>query len=204
MLQRSKGWHMANELVRTFICIEITESIRHRIATLQQHLLKAQADVAWTKPAGIHLTLKFLGEVPQSSINKIVDAVRQSASQIVPFSLEVEGAGCFPNSRQPRVLWVGLKELPTLLKSLHASLERELETEGFQRDGRKFSPHLTIGRLRSNRNSTQLLNSLMLLGFEIQLLPVNQVVVMRSNLTPGGAVYTPISIIELKSAVEKG
>src|SRR5688572_8130706 len=140
------------EVIRTFICIEIPESIKERIGQLQEALRPIKAQVSWTKPSNIHLTLKFLGGVPASRVEGVRKAVERAASGISPFEVEVSGTGCFPSPRSPRVLWVGLSQLPEALKQLSAKLEDELERLGFAREKRKFSPHLTIGRLRAPNN----------------------------------------------------
>ena len=185
------------DAIRTFICIEIPESIKGRIEELQGSLRTAGAQVSWVKAANIHLTLKFLGDVELSRIDIIKRAAERAASSIDPFEIEVFDAGCFPSPRNPRVLWVGLKNIPEELKRLHRELEEYLSREGFQRGQKKFSPHLTIGRIRSPRNASRVAEDLIEKGFEAENFQAHEIIVMRSDLNPGGSVYTPQARINL-------
>ena len=187
----------AGDGIRTFICIEIPESVKERIAELQRHLRQNDSRVSWTKPSNIHLTLKFLGDVAAARIERVRQAAERSVTSISPSEIEVGGAGCFPSPRSPRVLWVGLVTLPDSLKQLHGKLEEELFREGFPRESKRFSPHLTIGRVRDPRNSSRLAEELQERGFENEVFQAREIIVMRSELTPTGSVYTPQATISL-------
>src|SRR6185369_7067594 len=117
--------------IRAFISIEVPRVIQERIGKLQQALKKNDAQISWVKPSNIHLTIKFLGDVPASSIETVRFAVERAARSVAEFEIEIGGAGCFPSPRSPRVLWVGLSHLPNLLKQLHSNIENELAREGF-------------------------------------------------------------------------
>ena len=184
--------------IRTFVCVEIPESVKGRIAELQRGLRRAEAQVSWTKPSNIHLTLKFLGDVTPQRIERVIGAVERAASPIAPFEIEVGGAGCFPSPRSPRVLWVGLTGLTDALKQLHAGIEDELYGEGFPRESKRFSPHLTIGRVRAPKNASRLAEELLATGFEAERFLAREVIVMRSELNPSGSVYTPQAVISLR------
>lgn len=185
------------DVVRTFICIEIPESIKARIDKLQQTLRQTEAVVSWTKPANIHLTLKFLGGVKASRINSTTKALSRATNGIGPFEVQVGGAGCFPSPRSPRVLWVGISNVPEQLRQLYSNMEDELTREGFPREKRKFSPHLTIGRIREPRNSARLAEVLIAGGFESEAFLAKEVILMRSDLKPTGSIYTPQAVIRL-------
>lgn len=185
------------DVVRTFVCIEIPESIRSRINKLQQTLRQMEALVSWTRPSNIHLTLKFLGGVEASSINRTTKALERAANGIRPFEVEVSGGGCFPSPRSPRVLWVGISNVPEQLRQLYTNIEDELAGEGFPREKRRFSPHLTIGRIREPRNSARLAEALIAIGFETEAFPAKEVILMRSDLKPTGSIYTPQAVIRL-------
>lgn len=187
----------AGDGIRTFICIEIPESVKERIAELQLHLRQIDSRVSWTKPSNIHLTLKFLGDVKASRIERVLRATEHSVISIDPFEIEVGGAGCFPSPRSPRVLWVGLVTLPDSLKQLHQRLEEELFREGFPRESKRFSPHLTMGRVRDPRNGSRLAEELQARGFESEKFQAREVIVMKSELKPTGSVYTPQATITL-------
>jgi 2'-5' RNA ligase len=186
-------------LIRTFVCIEIPQSIKERIDALQRTLRRTDAQVSWTKPSNIHLTLKFLGGVAPARIERVGKAVERAASGIHHFEIEVSGAGCFPSPRSPRVLWIGSPHAPEQLKQLYANIEDELADEGFAREKRKFSPHLTIGRMRNPKNSASIAEALMAEGFAPERFKATEVIVMRSQLKPTGSIYTPQATIKLAS-----
>jgi len=185
------------EVVRTFICIEIPESIKQRIDHFQKTLKAIDAQVSWTKPSNIHLTLKFLGAVEATRIQRVAGAVERAAAGINRFEIEVGGAGCFPSPENPRVFWIGISDVPDALKQLYANLEDELAREGFAREKRKFSPHLTIGRLRGPKNATELAEALIENGFKAETFKATEVIVMRSDLKPSGSIYTSQAVIKL-------
>jgi 2'-5' RNA ligase len=185
------------ETIRTFICIEIPETIKGRIGSLQQELRKLGGQVSWTRPSNIHLTIKFLGDVPASRIEEIQRAVELATAGRPSFEIEVGEAGCFPSPRNPRVLWVGLTSLPDPLKELHEAIEKELARLGFPREPRKFSPHLTIGRIRAPQNAGRLAEELIKRGGETESFRAAEVIVMRSDLNPAGSQYTPLAVVRL-------
>jgi 2'-5' RNA ligase len=194
-LHQREGENQLSNVVRTFVCIEISESIKERISQLQTTLREIEAQVSWTKPLNTHLTLKFLGDVQATRINAVCKAVERAASKISPFDIEVSGAGCFPSPRNPRVLWVGFSVVPESLKLLYANIEDELAREGFPREKRESSPHLTIGRIRTQRNSALVAEALIATGFTPATFEATEVIVMRSDLKPTGSIYTRQAVI---------
>ncbi|HKA18323.1 MAG TPA: RNA 2',3'-cyclic phosphodiesterase [Blastocatellia bacterium] len=197
MPKRNDQEKIRRQTIRTFICIEIPDSIKSRIAKLQDTLRKIDAQISWTKPSNIHLTLKFLGGVSASRLDRIKKAVERAAEGIKPFDIEVSGSGCFPSPRSPRVLWVGIGSVPEELQHLYANLEDELAAIGFEREKRKFSPHLTIGRVRTPQNASSVAESLVTSGFEPEQFRTTEIIVMRSDLKPTGSIYTPQAIVRL-------
>lgn len=188
------------EVIRTFICIDVSASIKNRLAILQDELRKLDASVSWVKPTNIHLTLKFLGDVPATNLSKVIEAARRVCGSCRRFEVEVNGAGSFPSPRKPNVLWIGLVHLPEALLSLQRKLETALEAEGFARETKPFKPHLTIGRIRQPRNAQFVADELLKRGFATERFPADEVIVMRSDLTPRGALYTPLATIPLSGA----
>lgn len=185
------------EVIRSFVCIEIPQSIKERLDQLQETLRQTDAQVSWTKPANIHLTLKFLGGVEASRIERVSKRLERAANGIGPFEVEVGGAGCFPSPRSPRVLWVGVSNVPEQLRRLYANIEDELAREDFPREKRRFSPHLTIGRIRAPHNSTRVAEALIASGFDSETFIATEVILMRSDLKPTGSIYTPQTVIQL-------
>jgi 2'-5' RNA ligase len=186
--------------MRTFIAIEIPDEIKAGLTEAQRSLRDSGAvDASWTRPEGIHLTLKFLGEVSETKVPDIMNGLRRAAEGIGPFRLEVIGMGTFPNPRNARVVWVGLSGDREKLSRLQAAVEETLSGIGFERDERPFTPHLTLGRIKYIRSRDKLLTALEevkdvhLPGFD-----VSTVSLMKSELRPSGAVYTEMGRVELK------
>jgi len=188
-----------NKFVRTFICIELPREIRDRIDALQDRLKRVGADVSWVRSGNIHLTLKFLGDVPPAKIRGICSVVENAVQGEGVFSVEVGGTGCFPSVRNPRVLWVGVGSATEALKHLQTSIEKGLEAIGCAREPRQFSPHLTLGRVKSQRNARRLVEALTEEGFAKLSFQAGEIVVMRSDLKSTGAAYTPLATILLQS-----
>ncbi len=185
------------DVIRTFICIEIPQSIKMRINSLQETLRQVDAQISWTKPSNVHLTLKFLSVVEASRIERVKKALERAASGISPFEVEVGGSGCFPSARSPRVLWIGFSNVPELLQHLYSNIEDEFAREGFEREKRRFSPHLTIGRIRTPHNAARVAEALIASGFESEGFKATEVILMRSDLKPTGSVYTPQTVLRL-------
>src|SRR5262245_3813821 len=184
--------------MRTFIAIEIPSEIKSALAALQTELRRAGADVSWTKPENMHLTLNFLGEVDEGRIVEIEKVCADSAAEFQPFTLSLNDTGVFPNARQPRVLWAGLSGEVENVVEMHRRLDERLALIGFKREEKRFHPHLTIGRLKSNKKTRELLaitdaHRLPALSFV-----VTEIVLMKSKLHPAGAEYTPMTKASLR------
>jgi len=186
------------EAVRTFICLQLPEFARDRLASIQQRLRESGAQVSWVKPHNIHLTLKFLGAVPAERLREVVGAVQRAAVPAPPIPLELTLLGCFPNRRAPKVIWAGLKPIPEELGGLQQRVERELVAIGFAAESRPFSPHFTLGRVRSGRNVRKLVAAMQAERLEPLRFDASEVVVMASRLHPSGALYTPVSRIPFR------
>lgn len=186
------------EAVRTFICLQLPAFARDRLASTQQRLRESGAQVSWVKPHNIHLTLKFLGPVPADRLREVEQAAQRAAVPAPPVPLELTVLGCFPDKRAPRVVWVGLKQIPEELKNLQQRVERELVATGFPAESRPFSPHFTLGRVRSGRNIRKLVAAMQAERLEPLRFEAAEVVVMASRLHPSGALYTPVSRIPFR------
>ncbi len=191
------------EKIRTFIAIELDESIKDGLTRLQERL-KGEAprgSVRWIRSEGIHLTLKFLGDVPADQIGEITRALQNSCQGFAPFSLSCGELGCFPNLKRPRVVWVGIQEETGILARLQKAIEEHVAPLGYPTEKRKFSPHLTLGRVQRRVSSDDLRRLGELVGTsEIGMLgrmEVRSVNLMRSDLRPSGAVYTRLAEVEL-------
>lgn len=183
------------EAVRTFICLQLPAFARDRLASTQQRLRESGAQVSWVKPHNIHLTLKFLGPVATERLPDVVGAVQRAVVPAPPIALELAVLGCFPDRRAPRVVWAGLKQVPEELENLQQRVERELVAIDFPAESRPFSPHFTLGRVRSNRNIRKLVAAMQVERLEPLRFEAAEVVVMASRFHASGALYTPVSRI---------
>ena len=138
--------------MRTFVAIEIPAEIRKHIQELVGELQRAPAGVRWSRPEGLHITLKFLGEVPTGKIG-LVKTRLEALPAFPPLPIDIRGAGFFPNERAPRVLWLGIHAGPEL-RQLAASVEESLVPLGFPKEERPFAPHLTLGRAGDRAGGT--------------------------------------------------
>ena len=185
--------------LRLFIAIELTPEV-HLALTELQDTLKRQLPpktVRWTKPDGIHLTLKFLGDTPQDKVQAVIQGMTTAAADFAPFEFHVSGFGCFPNPRKARVLWVGVPEPPKAMAGLQRAVDLHMHKLGYPREERAFSPHLTLGRVNDSASPAerQTLNDL-LTRTQVGLLgtvPAHELILFRSDLLPGGAVYTALA-----------
>ncbi len=182
-------------LLRVFIAIELPVSIQNAIqqqtASLQ-HALDSSL-VRWVPSHNIHLTLKFLGDVSPTNIELLTQMLQYEADQQTAFDLKVSGIGSFPTSRRPRIIWIGL-HAPAVLDSLQRSIDSAVARLGYATEERPFSPHLTIGRVRQNLSSAglqKIRNTLDATKIgDLGSAKVDSVHLFKSDLQPGGSVYT--------------
>jgi len=184
--------------LRTFIAIELPDDVLTALAEAQRELKRGDSDIRWVRPGAIHLTLKFLGEVNEDRLDEINEKIGSACRGHHSFDLVFRGAGAFPNSRAPRVLWVGTAESHQL-SELRDDIESALESAGFPSDGRKFVPHLTLGRFRSQRGKRTVMDILeSMREREFGSVTVSSVSFMRSELRPEGARYSRLASFPLK------
>jgi 2'-5' RNA ligase len=147
-------------MLRAFIAIKLSDDLKCHIEHVQADLkrqvgkLGAPGGIGWVKQAGIHLTLKFLGDIAEAQIEPLGTMLREAAAKVAPFSLDVRGVGGFPNSHSPRVIWLGVYGEDTemdSLKRLQADIEEGAAALGFFKESRGFTPHLTLARVRDRR-----------------------------------------------------
>lgn len=184
--------------IRSFVAIALGEELHRELDRLLRRL---QADappgvVKWVPAANIHLTLKFLGDIQPEQVEPILTALRREVADLSPFSFVVEGFGCFPGLRRPRVLWAGVRETTGQLQALQVRVERALNPLGFPPEERGFSPHLTLGRVRDGVRPAELREiSGLIERTQIGKLgeqTVTSVILFRSDLRPAGPIYTPL------------
>lgn len=181
--------------VRAFLAIDLPGEERERIADIQARLKGALDGVRWTRPEGIHLTLKFFGDIDENEIASISDIVERTAKGYEGLFLKMGKLGAFPNNRRARVLWLGVEGETDKLASLQGSMEDAFEALGFVRERRSFKPHLTLGRARSSRGMIMGLPEVMeRIRYESAApFSAEGLTLFKSDLLPGGAVYTKLA-----------
>ncbi|MBI4591177.1 MAG: RNA 2',3'-cyclic phosphodiesterase [Candidatus Rokubacteria bacterium] len=182
------------ERIRSFVAILLSEEVRAAVAREIDHLRPLGPRVSWVAPPNLHLTLKFLGELPPDAFERVKEGLVEAVAGATPFSLRFQGLGAFPGLARPRVLWVGVIEGGQTAQALQSRLEAALTRRGFAGEERAFSPHLTIGRVREPRALTQLQQALAgAERMEFGRLDVHALSLMRSDLSPGGSRYTELA-----------
>jgi len=185
--------------VRSFVAIELTEELKKEVAALIDTLKPSGCDVKWVHPKNIHLTLKFLGHIHRDKIEEIKHVLDATAGGLKSFGLRLSSIGAFPKISYPRVIWVGLKDGANETKRIYELLEQDLDPIGFQKEKRPFSPHLTIGRVRSQKNKDELKKVIEGTKFSsCNSMEVNHLTLFESTLTPKGPIYSPLYNASLK------
>jgi 2'-5' RNA ligase len=180
--------------IRTFIAFELPTAFAQLAAELQNHLQAQGLKLRWVRPQNIHLTLKFLGELPVGQIADVSQAMQRAAGAVAPFTMQVQGMGVFPGMRSPRVLWIGLGGRTDALATLHARLEDALADLALPKDKRAFKAHLTLARIDRGVDVRQLLAGIAQSGrFAPKTLQASELILFKSDLRPQGAVYSPLA-----------
>jgi 2'-5' RNA ligase len=184
--------------LRLFVAIELPHDVLAALEATQGQL-RAQGlgGLRWVRPEGIHLTLKFLGDIEETKVEPIAHALERALCPFPRFTINVKSLGVFPDGKRPRILWVGLEG--NRLSALALAVEKALEPLGFSPEGRGFLPHLTVGRWQRFEAPAK--------AFAEELKPwqshefgesnVTEVIFFRSELKPEGAFYHPLKVVAL-------
>lgn len=184
--------------IRTFIAIEIPENIRSKIADLQSELKKIGGRVSWVKPENIHITLKFLGQTQEDKIDAIASQLKNAVELMQPFEVTVGGVGAFPNFNRPRVLWVGTNAEQQQLSILAKEVDKRMATLMFELEKRRFSGHLTLGRVKDSRDVQPLVEKLQFYNkFNAGAFVVEEILLIKSVLSQKGSIYTTLKKVML-------
>jgi 2'-5' RNA ligase len=181
--------------LRAFLAIEPPANILREIGNIQNRLKGAcPFDVRWVKPEGIHVTLKFFGNVSGEDIRAISGVVEKNTRTMAPLNLNVKKTGLFPSLKRPRVIWIGIEgDIPSLLL-LQNSLEEGFTGCGFPKEERPFRPHLTIGRIKTTKYSGDTEKFWQSAdGCEAGSFQASGLGLFKSDLTPQGALYTKLA-----------
>ena len=184
--------------IRTFIAVSVPESVRQKIHKFQKKLQSYNADIKWVRSQSIHITLKFLGNVEESRIDTITESIQPFIQSVSPFAISIEGAGAFPHYQKPRVLWIGIHLGRDVLTRIAGQICDTLAPMGFEQDKRLYSPHLTIGRIRTQSGINPAIAAMQSMTFQGGSFEAREILVMKSDLQPGGAVYTSLRSIKFE------
>ena len=180
---------------RMFCAVELPDQVRKQ---LEEHILKLRkavpdAAASWSRVENIHLTLKFLGNVAVDRIPAISAAASRAVTEISSFPISIGNTGVFPRPSRAQVLWIGVSDPSGKLSALQERLENEYATEGFPKEDRAYRPHLTIARIRKHEGARRLADTHLQMDFPATNIELNELIVFRSELSPKGSRYTPIS-----------
>ncbi len=192
------------EQVRVFVALDLPQHAKETLEAAASDLRNTlPAGIRWVQPAGIHLTLKFLGDVDSNMVGPLLEAMTGATAPATqrPFDLKLSGLGMFPSEREPRVLWAGINGDLAALNDLQQSVDRAISALGFAPERRPFRPHLTLGRVRDQvwpadrRRIGSLISQARLP--DSPPWQVSEVHLIKSNLTPQGAIYSSLGTSSL-------
>jgi len=183
---------VSNGLVRSFIAVDLDDQkLLQSIVAAQQTLSRAGGDLKLVEPQNIHITLRFLGEIRQELVQDIIEQMKEV--RFSAFTARFRGVGVFPNAHRPRVVWVGIEDGAKEMSEISNTLEKGLRTLRVQPDNRGFTPHLTIARVRSGRNISELSRTISeMQDMEFGSIGVNSVRLKKSTLSSSGPTYEDI------------
>jgi 2'-5' RNA ligase len=182
-------------IFRGFIAIDIKAT--PQIITFEKEIEKTGADVKLVEPGNIHITVKFLGDTDENHIDAIEQSMKESLLAIKPFPIILKGTGVFPNQNYMKVLWIGITDEGNIETIVHA-IDKKLEPLGFKKENRGFSPHLTVGRVKTAKNKDHLLRVIgNYKAMEFTIQNVKTITLKKSELTPKGPIYTTLREVPL-------
>jgi 2'-5' RNA ligase len=186
-------------IIRAFIAIKISADIQEKLLGIQKKLKQSDTHISWVNPENIHLTIQFLGNIEESQVPQIVSELHESASVVSPFQLQVGYAGAFPNLRYPRVVWIGVTDdEDDSLKTLQEDISARLQTLGFEQEEGRFKPHLTLGRVRSQKNKSNLVRAIeAIVNIWVGEISVDAIYLIKSELKSTGAEYTDLAEVKI-------
>ncbi len=179
--------------MRTFIGVEVPKKEREIIWRLIQEQRKKNLPIKWVEFENLHITLKFLGEIDEKKLDSLLPILTTISKGTKRFSIGLENIGCFPSIRNPRVLWIGVSIGAEELINLAIEIESNLNKIGFKKEGKKFHPHLTIGRLKTPCKVEDILNQ----TIKTDIFEIKDFILFKSNLLPTGPVYEKLKVFSL-------
>jgi len=176
--------------VRGFIAIDI--GAFPKLMEIEKEIMNAGANVKLVEPGNIHITLKFLGDTEETKIDEIENIIKNSVNNVSPFKIQLLGTGVFPNSSYIKVIWIGIKQ-GEQIGIIADKIDEQLTKIGFEREKRKFSPHLTIARVKTANNKEKLMQIVeKYRDLEFKNIEIDNIRLKKSELTPKGPIYTTL------------
>jgi 2'-5' RNA ligase len=186
--------------MRTFFCIELEDRIKEELDGITRRLKRGgEVRVSWVRPENLHITLKFLGQVDPERVEELQLAGEMACEGLEAFALELDQVGAFPNPGRPRIIWAGSSSPPEEIFQIYRRLERELGPLGFPPEGKPYTPHITLGRVkeRNRAKAAQMGKRLEKVEPFRFVAAASGLTLMESRLDPAGAIYTPIFKVEI-------
>ncbi len=178
------------ETMRLFVAIELSEELRNKLYDFESELNDPNDKISWVSSQNIHLTLKFLGDVPQTKVDLIKKEIQNVSLLCQKFYASIKGAGSFPEKGRPNVIWVGVREGCEDIVNVFNILEDRLSLLSFEKDKRKYYPHLTLGRVKYIKDITSFSQKIVLHKEDLfGKFCVNGISLIKSTLTPKGSIY---------------
>ena len=174
--------------IRAFLAIDLDDDLKPKINNVIREFKQIDANIKYVDLQNLHFTLKFFGDIDTEGIDLLSSKIESVVKDFEPFNIKIKGCGAFPNKNRIKVIWVGLDE-DEILKELHDKLDKEFNSIGFDLD-RKFSSHLTIGRMKSAKGKDKVKDTLEKYDdIDIGSMEVTSIVLKKSTLTPQGPIY---------------
>ena len=187
---------MNNAELRAFLAIDIDKKLFPKIKDLQKEFETTNANIKYVEIENIHFTLKFFGNINEKTIDEISIAIENVLKEYEPMDIAIEGTGSFPSDDFIKVIWIGIKENPTLI-DLMKKLDGEFKKLGFKKE-KNYSPHLTIGRMRSPKNKKEVKEKIATFkNIEIGKMNIAKISLKKSELTPKGPIYSDLKTFNL-------
>ena len=182
--------------VRAFLGIDLDDDLKPKINKIIRQFKQIDTRIKYVELANLHLTLKFFGDIDTNGLDLLEEAIANVLADFNAFNIKIKGCGAFPNNNHIKVIWVGIDD-DSIIRDLHDKLDKEFVRLGFDKD-RKFSTHLTIGRMKSAKNKDKVKSVIEeFADIEIGEMEVSKISLKKSTLTPQGPIYEDLTVFEL-------
>jgi 2'-5' RNA ligase len=185
-------------LPRLFIAIDTPSSVRPLLIEARNRMKTIRTDVKWESDDKLHCTLKFLGDTDAGIVSDIQLRLQEIAGTFSRITVAYSGLGTFPNRREPRIIWAGIRDPQSTLTTMAKSIDQAMTAFGFEQERRAFSPHVTLGRVKGRHGIGELLDTLETITFDCPPVLIHEMLLVKSELRPSGSVYSIVAKMELQ------